>query len=243
MRQRWHVIAVDLRGHGDSQWSPDGAYLVPYHVLDLSELIETLGMGPLTIVGHSFGGNLSTRCAALLPDRVHKLVVVDGLGPGPRAVARWAEVGAVQRTRNWIDQYRDPKTRVPRRFKEIDEGVARMSAANPHLSNEQARHLAAHGLRLHADGYGWKYDPLIGNFAPEDFAVDLSVFSREVRVPTLLCYGAESWTTNPETDGRAAQLRDRQTVVFEKAGHWVHHDQFDAFIATLLDFLAPGPAG
>ena len=56
--------------------------------------------------------------------------------------------------------------------------------------------------------------------------------------PTLLLYGADSWASNPEKDGRIAHFRPgTQVVEFEKAGHWLHHDQFDRFMATLRDFL------
>lgn len=237
LRKDWHVIAPDLRGHGDSQWSPDGAYLAAYQVLDIADLLAMFDAEQVSIVGHSFGGNISARYAAIFPQRMRKLVLVDGLGPSDQVLAAWTERGPVHRSREWLDKRRDTAAQTPRRFATLDEAVARMAAANKHLSEEQARHLAIHGVRQHADGYGWKYDPVIGTFLPEDFAVDLTAFYRAITVPTLLCYGPESWTSNPDTDGRAALFRDHRTVVFEKAGHWLHHDQLDAFLAALRDFL------
>jgi pimeloyl-ACP methyl ester carboxylesterase len=237
LRDDWHVIAPDLRGHGDSQWSPDGAYLAAYQVLDIADLLDTLEHAQVTIVGHSFGGNISARYAAIFPQRMRKLVLVDGLGPSDQVLAAWAERGPVQRTHEWIAKRRETSAQTPRRFATVDEAIARMAAANKHLSREQASHLAVHGVRQHADGYGWKYDPVIGTFLPEDFSVDLTMFYRAITVPTLLCYGPESWTSNPETDGRAALFRNQRTVVFEKAGHWLHHDQLDAFLAALRAFL------
>ena len=112
-----------------------------------------------------------------------------------------------------------------------------MAAANLHLSEDQARHLALHGIRLHPDGYGWKYDPDIWAFLPEEFSVDSAAFWREIVAPTLLCWGTESWTASPETDERTAYFRDHRNAVFEKAGHWLHHDQLDAFITVLNEFL------
>ena len=237
LRHRWRVIAVDLRGHGDSQWSPDHAYLAAYLVLDIADLVDALGHEQATFVGHSFGGNISARYAALFPQRVHKLVLVDGLGPSVSVRAAWAERGPLLRMREWVEKRRETAAQKPRRLATVDEAVARMAAANKHLSEDQARHLAIHGVRLHADGYGWKYDPVIGNFLPEDFAVDLTPFYREIAAPTLIFYGTESWTSNPEADGRAAFFRDHRTIIFEKAGHWLHHDQLDAFLAALHDFL------
>jgi pimeloyl-ACP methyl ester carboxylesterase len=237
LRHDWRVIAPDLRGHGDSEWSADGAYLSPYHVIDIADLIDTLGCEQLTIVAHSFGGNVSGRYAALFPERVRKLALVDGLGPTAQAMAGWHQRGPVKRTREWLDKKREVATRTPRQLASMDEAISRMAAANKNLSADQTRHLALHGVRRQADGYRWKYDPFIGTFLPEDFAVDLAAFWSEITAPTLLCWGTESWTTNPATDGRMAHFRDSRTVVFEKAGHWLHHDQLDVFLDTLRDFL------
>ena len=237
LRDKWHVIAPDLRGHGDSQWSPDGAYLGPFHVFDIADLVDTLGCENLSIIGHSYGGNVAARYSAIFPERVRKLVLVDGLGPSPTVMAKWNANGQVSRTREWMEKRRETASRGPRRFNTVEEAVARMAAANRHLSDDRARHLATHGVRQYADGYGWKYDPEVFNFLPEDFAIESSVFWREIAAPTLLCWGNESWTNNPRTDGRTAFFRDQRTVVFDEAGHWLHHDQFDAFLTALREFL------
>jgi pimeloyl-ACP methyl ester carboxylesterase len=237
LRDQWHIIAPDLRGHGDSQWSPDGAYLGPYHVFDLAELTEKLGPDPLTLVGHSYGGSVCSRFAAIFPHRVRKLVLVDGLGPSPGSIANWNNHGPVRRTHEWIEKRRQIAVRKPRRFATPEEAVARMAAANRHLSEEQARHLALHGIRLHSDGYGWKYDPNTWTFLPEEFAVDSSEFWRDITAPTLLLWGTESWTASPDADTRTTRFPDYRTAVFENAGHWLHHDQLAAFLATLKNFL------
>ncbi|MFT3967536.1 MAG: alpha/beta hydrolase [Sphingobium sp.] len=231
LRDRFHVVALDLRGHGDSDWSPDGGYLAPYHVLDLVELVESLGAGRVAILGHSFGGNLSWHYAALYPDRVEKLVVVDGLGPAPNAVAQWERVGPVARLGEWIEKRRNPRATSQRRFADVEEMVERMAKGNPHLTAEQARHLALHGARRHADGWSWKFDPRVAMFAPHDFAVGGAFFWDRVTCPTLLYYGTESWTTNPEEDGRALHFADRRTIVYDGAGHWLHHDRFEDFLS------------
>lgn len=237
LRRDWHVVALDLRGHGDSEWSPDGAYLTSYHLLDVADLIDTLTPGQLTIVGHSFGGNIAARYSAIFPDRVRKLALVDGLGPPPDAVAMWARLGSAQRTLEWIEKMRAARAGSPRILKSIADAAARVAASNPMLSQDQASYMAAHGVRRHGDGYAWKYDPLVSIFAPEDFSAENSSIWREITCPTLLFYGPKGWTTNPETDGRASHFRDQRTLVFEEAGHWIHHDQFDGFIAALRDFL------
>jgi pimeloyl-ACP methyl ester carboxylesterase len=237
LSERWHVIALDLRGHGDSDWSAEGSYLTPYHVVDLAELIDSLGYDKVTIVGHSFGGNVSWRYTALYPDRVEKLVIVDGLGPTPDTMAEWARTGPLPRLRNFVEKRRDPATLDLRVVPDVADGARRIARRNQHLTPDMAHHLALHGLRAQGDGYVWKYDPRVAVFAPEDFDIPTHHFWSAIPVPVLLYYGTESWTTDPEKDGRAHHFPDRRTIVYENAGHWVHHDRFDEFMASLNEFL------
>jgi pimeloyl-ACP methyl ester carboxylesterase len=65
MRDKWHVICPDLRGHGDSAWSPDGVYSMPFYVSDLAQLIHQSGDAPVTLVAHSLGGAIALRYAGL----------------------------------------------------------------------------------------------------------------------------------------------------------------------------------
>lgn len=231
----WRVVAPDLRGHGDSQWSPDGAYIASYHVLDFARLVASLGSEPVTVVGHSFGGNVAARFTAAFPEKVRKLVMLDGMGPAPKAREEWARRGLVKRTRDFVEQHEGP----PRRklMASLEEAVAKQKAANPRLSDGMARHIASHGVRREGDGYVWKYDPLVIAYPPEDFAADDRTVWAQVAVPTLIGWGAHSWTSNPAEDGRAALYRDHRMKVFETAGHWIHHDAFDELTAALRDFL------
>lgn len=237
----WHVIAPDLRGHGDSAWSPDGAYLSPYYLLDFVDLIETLGFEDCSIIAHSFGGNPTARFAALYPNRVRQLVLVDAMGPSKSIREYWQQEGPLKRTQDWIDKIRKNQ-RSTRFFETVEAVAARLQKNNPSLSDDRALHIATHGVRLHAGGYGWKYDPAIGNFLPEEFSIHLSHYWQAIKAPTLLCWGPKGWTTNPATDGNAEFFRTVETRTFEDSGHWIHHDQFEEFIAAVNDFLT-GPPG
>jgi pimeloyl-ACP methyl ester carboxylesterase len=237
LADRFHVMALDLRGHGDSDWSPDGAYLLPYHVLDLIEMVETLGQPQVAIIAHSYGGNVAARYAGMFPDRVSKIVFVDSLGPGPDNYARWEREGQVARSRDWTAQRRDPGQNTTRILPSIAAAAARMAKANPRLSPKQLVHLATHGVRRHGAGFTWKFDPRVSMFLPEDFAVQGSHYWREITAPALLLYGRQSWTTDPVQDGRAAFFRNATCLTFERSGHWIHHDQFEDFMAALEKFL------
>jgi pimeloyl-ACP methyl ester carboxylesterase len=233
----WHVVAPDLRGHGDSAWSPDKSYLSSCYLVDIANLLESLPHERATVVAHSLGGNVMARFTAVFPAQVRKLVLIEGLGPSAEALDNWQRQGAVQRTRAWIEAQRAAGT-SPRVFDSIAAAQMRLTKANPRLPADLALHLARHAVRSYGNGYVWKHDPLVSAFSPEDFALEGSLFWSEIAIPTLLFQGAESWTTNPEIDGRATHFRDRRTVVVEGAGHWVQHDEFESFIASLRAFLS-----
>ncbi len=240
LRRDWHVIAPDLRGHGDSAWSPDGAYLMPYYAYDMAQLIHQLPGDMITIVGHSLGGAIALRYTALYPDKVAKLVAIEGLGLKPAAVQAEAARPLDERWREWIETRRALDGRSPRRYAGIGDALARMREQNGNLSEEQALHLTVHGLLRNEDGsYSWKYDNHLRSFLPLEVTDDeLHAFWHRITCPTLLAYGRDSWASNPDEDGRAAHFRNARVALFDDAGHWLHHDRFESFMAELRAFLA-----
>src|SRR3989442_6782704 len=78
---RSHLIAPDLRGHGDSAWAVGSTYSMIDYVLDLAALLKTLDLFPITIIGHSLGARVALQYAGIYPDRVARLVAIEGLGP------------------------------------------------------------------------------------------------------------------------------------------------------------------
>jgi pimeloyl-ACP methyl ester carboxylesterase len=238
-RDRWHIIAPDLRGHGDSQWSQDGAYAMPGYIYDLAQLIHQRQLAPVTLIGHSLGGNIATRYAGIYSDNVRRLVSVEGLGLSPKAMAERLAKPLAERLRAWIEAQRSLAARQPRRYESIKDAVARMQAANKHLSFEQASHLTRHAVNQNEDGtYSWKFDPYLHVFQPVDLPVaEIERLWAQVKCPTLLIYGKESWASNPQEDGRARHFKNARVVMVENAGHWVHHDQTEFFIKTVQEFL------
>lgn len=236
---RFHVIAPDLRGHGDSAWSPDGNYDIGAFVYDLAQLIHQLDLAPVTIVAHSMGGNIATRYAGLYPDKVKKLVSIEGLGPSPTAQKERANIPFHERMRKWIADKRQAAGRQPKRYASLDEALARMLAENAYLNAEQARHLTIHGASRNEDGsWSWKFDNYLNIWSIFDMPQEnIEALWAQITCPTLLLYGADSWASNPEKDGRIQHFKTAKVIEFQNAGHWLHHDQLGRFMSTLEDFL------
>jgi pimeloyl-ACP methyl ester carboxylesterase len=152
LRNDWHIIAPDLRGHGDSQWSTDGKYTMAGYIYDLAQLIHGQRLAPVTIVAHSLGGNVALRYAGIYPETVAKLVSIEGVGPSPQKRAERSAKTIAERMGEWIREQRNLAGRLPRRYASIEDAFRRMQEENPHLSAEQARHLTVHGVNLNEDG-------------------------------------------------------------------------------------------
>jgi pimeloyl-ACP methyl ester carboxylesterase len=239
LRADYHVIAPDLRGHGDSAWSIGGQYTLPEFVLDVAQLIDTLSLAPLRIVSHSMGAAVSLFYAGVFPEKVSKLVAIEGMKI-PDEVRSRMDLEIWESTANWITAVREGSRRQPRRYASIDEAAARMQKENPHLSPAQARHLTIHGVARNEDGsFTWKFDNGSRALFPQRMPTDTQQrLWQRIECPTLLVHGTESWHGDPSSDGRADHIRNSSVVAFERAGHWVHHDRLDDFLGTVRDFLS-----
>ncbi len=234
LEDRYTIYAPDLRGHGDSGWAIGGMYSIPEFTLDIATLANMIE-GKLTIIGHSLGGAVAAQYAGTVPDRIEKLVSVEGWGPPMQE-----HVPAHKRMRDWIGHMHDVERRQPRRYATIEDATKRMLEANSFLTPEMARHLTIHGANRNEDGtYTWKFDNYVRIRSPYEFNLDdAMVIWSQIAAPTLLVKGAQSWAVDPEKTGRADVIRNHRSVIIDKAGHWVHHDRLDVFMGHIEAFLA-----
>ena len=235
----WHVIAPDLQGHGDSQWSGDGNYSFAAYIYDLAQLIHQLELAPVTILAHSLGGEICLRYTGLFPDNVRKIAAIEGLGMSPRILDERGGKPIADRMRGWVDHRRSLTARPARRYASVEEALHRMQEENKHLSDEQARHLTHDGVNQNEDGtYSWKFDPYLRSWAPYEMTrQDVYDIWARITCPTLLIYGKESDASNPTEDGRFQHFKTANLVWVPDAGHWVHHDQLDILLGHAKGFL------
>ncbi|HTC89126.1 MAG TPA: alpha/beta hydrolase [Bryobacteraceae bacterium] len=236
LREHFHVYAMDLRGHGNSAWAPGALYSVAEHVFDVSTLVDTLGAAPISLIGHSLGGILTLVYSGLYPDRVRKVIAIEGLGlPAAHRIHK----PAPDRMRAWMESVRQTDKLEARSYPNLEAAVERMKEANPHLSDEVARHLTLHGTNWNADGsLSWKFDNYVRHLPPygHDMNEQRAIYS-EIACPALLVWGHESWLPDPDTDERALAIPNRRVLKVADAGHWVHHDRLELFLEESKRFL------
>jgi pimeloyl-ACP methyl ester carboxylesterase len=235
LRPHFHVMAPDLRGHGDSDWAKGSSYSLSDYMYDLTRLVQSAAVHKTAIVGHSMGGMIGLMYAGIYPEKVSRLAVLDGVTvlPGsPRAPIH-------EQIAEWIAQLDRIAERKIRHCHTVAEAAERISAHNKRLMPEQALHLARHGVKRNADGsYSWKFDQYQQARAPYRLSPDdhIVLWSR-ITCPTLLLRGDESFLPDPGTAGVLEHFREGQLVTIAGAGHWLHHDKLDEVLGVLRPFL------
>ena len=236
LTDRYCVYVPDLRGHGDSEWAIGGDYSIIDYALDIHALGEAIGREPYTIVGHSLGGGVTLEYAGTFPEKVKRIVTIEGLGG-----MGWHDAGrqpAHARMRKWVTSMRDLEQRQLHVYGGLEEATKRMMEANRHLSPELARQLTETGTRATEGGCTWKFDNFTRAGSPYEFNMeDARDLWNQIRSPLLIIWGEESWGSRLNTFD-LSPFHDYRTAAVANAGHWVHHDQFDEFMGLVNDFLA-----
>ena len=247
LQDDWYAIAPDLRGFGRSAWQPQGYWFYDY-LADLEALLaHFLGDAPARLVGHSLGGNIVMNYAGVRPDRVQRVVSLEGFG-----IPAEAAEDAPRKVAKWLDAVADPP-----RFQTYDDigAVAdRLQKKNPRLARDKAEFLAQWWAKSLPDGRAALVsDPRHKLPFPHVYRIEESVAVwRSITAPVLWVAASESeiprWLQgHPEgemgADGmeavrrRIAYVRDARLVTIEDAGHMLHHDQPAAVAAQIEPFL------
>jgi pimeloyl-ACP methyl ester carboxylesterase len=231
----YHVVAPDLRGHGDTEWIGRGGY---YHfldyLLDVADLVDRVARRDLHVVGHSMGGSIGALLAGTFPDRPRSLVVMEGMRLPERP-----DESLPHRALDWIHGVRRTRARGPRTFRDLDACAARIREFDPLCPPDVARFLAGRGTRRVEGGLAFKHDPLHATRGPYPFRADQFMqYWRAVRCPVLLVEGERTeMPPPPDAAARAACFRDVRAVRIPRAGHMMMRHEPGAVAAALLTFL------
>jgi pimeloyl-ACP methyl ester carboxylesterase len=227
MCDEFHVLALDQRGHGESDWAKDGAYKVDDHASDIAAFHDHLMLDPMVLIGLSMGGRNAMMFTAIHPGKVDKLVIVD-IGPDidPRGAERVRRMAA----------------EAPEELASVDEAVAYLKSYYPRASDAMLRQRVEHGLKRFPNGtYTWKYDKLLRDQRRRGTtpSVDLWPVVRRIKVPSLIMRGSESDIFTMDT---AMRMRDlipgSQVMEIRGAGHAIPVDAPEAFERAVREFLA-----
>ncbi|MEZ4359802.1 MAG: alpha/beta hydrolase [Kofleriaceae bacterium] len=243
LARSFHVVAPDLRGHGDSDWIGAGGY---YHFLDyvadLDAVIARVRRDRLVLVGHSMGASVASYWAGARAEHAEiqppvGLALLEGLGPPESTDDVGARVGP------WIDQWTRARQGPSAKMATVDDAAARLRRHDPLLAMDRAAELARRGTRPVPGGLAWKHDPLHVTFGPLPFRRELAAsLWRRIRCPALLVEARQS-TLRLAPEETAARLRafaDVRAELVDDAGHMMQRHQ-PARIARLIADLGGAP--
>ena len=218
---RYHVIAMDMRGHGDSGWDPQGRYLVEDHVGDVEGLVQQLGLKNITIWGNSTGGRVAQVFAGKHPELV-SAVISEDVGP--------------ERPRQIADNYSRPVAQEDAGWASEEELLAQLRKSNAGVSDAVLVPYVRYGTKRRADGrLVWKRDPqLVKGFV----ATDLWRFVRDIKAPILYVIGGRSTIVPLETQEELRKtLPNARIVTMPNLGHYPSDEKPQEFLAIVDEFL------
>jgi len=243
LQGQWHVIAPDWRGFGLSECSGADTYWFPDYLADLDAILDHYAPNQaVNLLGHSMGGNIAGLYAGVRPQRVGRLINLEGFGLPSAPPAQYP-----QRVAKWLDELREPP--AMRAYASLDEVAARLRKTNPRLSFERAAFLASHWAEQGRDGE-WTIlgDPTHKMTGPLPYRVDEIMAAWEAITAPVLWVEAEQtdmwrWmgpkeVARAEVDRRMAHLKQVTARMVPAAGHMLHHDQPELLAQMVEAFLA-----
>jgi pimeloyl-ACP methyl ester carboxylesterase len=240
LRGEWDLYAPDWRGYGLTQWEKSDSYWFPDYIADLDLLLQKFeGEKAVNLVGHSLGGNVASMYAGIRPERVAKLVNLEGFG-----LSTTRPEQAPKRYARWLEELRDPPRLRP--YKDFSELAERLRKNNPRLTPERADFLARHwGREAGKDGVLLRGDPAHKIVNPVLYRYEeVRACWQQVTAPVLWVDAAQSETLKrlgldaAHHAERRSSFSNLSYVTVPDAGHMLHHDQPEAVARLIEGFLS-----
>lgn len=233
---RSRSFAIDLRGHGDSEWDTQSRYDMRLMVSDLIAAWDALELGRARLVGHSMGAEVALRFTAAFPERIERLVLVDF---GPEAVAEA------------VAHIHDEFVTMPRYFASKEAYYEWLAARRPLAATEVLRRFAADSIRPLTGGFTPKADSALArlrrigasdNGGRREIECELWQTLGGITCPCLVVRGAYSSVLTPRVAQRMTEevLPDGQLAIVRQAGHAVMLDNPGEFHRVVERFLDRG---
>jgi len=227
-----HAVALDLRGHGESDWSNTGrGYQHEDFLSDLAGLIQHLNKEPLTILGHSLGGSMCLLYAGAFPEKVKRLVLFESLGPFARKDEEVPDIVAERlKGRDYVE--------IPYPHESLESAARSLKKTFPLIPDEAALHMARYGTTFKGGRYRWKHDPILRYRTTTAMSEgQIEAFIRRLKCPILFVYGTESDFMKSVRGPRVKLFTDAQIVPVEGAGHHIPHEKPEELAAIVAPFL------
>lgn len=236
LAKEFHVVAPDMRGHGDSDRIGAGGY---YHfmdyVADLHSFIEKVGKDRVSLVGHSMGGSIAGYYAGSVGQDLHRLVLMEGMGPPENQTL------PPERVKNWVRGWSRARKRRATTYKTTQEAAQKLQARDKRLSESLALRLAQAGTRKTSEGeFVFKHDPLHLSQGPIGYSVSVAgEFWRRIKCPLLLMDGEETEFDYGEEEEarRLSYLPEFDRITIPGAGHMMQRHKPAEIAQSLLNFL------
>ena len=230
--QSFHIVVLDLRGHGDSDWSPpERGYRHEDFILDLAGLSRHLNKDSLTLIGHSLGGSMAMLFVGCFPTKVKKLALIEATGPYARAekdipelLARWLRVSG-EEIQNFC-------------YATVEEAAKAIQKRFPKIPDEAAVHMARYGTRSTQKGLVWKYDPRLRLPSYSSFSESqICAFIERIDCPTLLVYSSEGDWMKSARASRMGLFKNGTVVEIPGSGHHVPRERPEELAKIVYSFL------
>ena len=231
--EQHHVVAVDLTGHGlSANRSADAGYQIWDDLPELLGVLEALGWDQFSLVGHSRGAIISTLLASAIPERVERLVLLDGVVPRPVDEEQFPA-----QMRSFLDEKRHWSRSRNRIYPSLEAALA--SRERSSLPAAAARALVERNLRPCEGGYTWTTDlRLRGASAVKLTQGQVHAVLGALSMPTLLLLAQEGYGGHPELAQQASRYIRELDIVQVSGGHHFHMEPGAAIVAqTINEFL------